>query len=305
MLDFHERSLFGGVTDLWDDQGSLSNNLLRVAESLVSAAAHMLARGKLHMDIKGDNVRISDKGVPVIIDFGSCVDYSPVKDSVVIPTTLTGNLAHLAPEVKRAIRKGAAISGDKQMSFAIGVLLAECLDPGRDHPYEEYEEGHVPTRENLAGWGGYVLSKYPEQCREDGILSALVRVVHDMILVEADERVTVKRAGELLEQIRLSCVEPSEPDLSSAEGCRNPTGPVNSPPPHVRSPRSEPRNLSGKFASPVVRGPLAPVGSPAQCRELVSPRSIVVGHTVPSSQRTPVKHPLILEHKSERHEQRH
>ena len=105
------------------------------------------------MDIKGDNVRFSDKGLPVVIDFGSCVDYSPAKDSVVLPTTLTGNLAHLAPEVKRAIRKGTAVSGNKQMSFAIGVLLAECLDPAREHPYESTRRGRYLRGRTLPDGG--------------------------------------------------------------------------------------------------------------------------------------------------------
>ena len=120
---------------MWDDMATLSINMLRVAMSLVSAASHMLGRGKLHMDIKGDNVRFSDKGEPVLIDFGSCVGYSTAQDSVLIPMSLTCNLAHLAPEVNMAFRKGDPISGEKQMAFAIGVLLAECLDPARDHPY--------------------------------------------------------------------------------------------------------------------------------------------------------------------------
>ena len=106
VLDFHKRSLFDGVNELWDDMPTLAINLLCLAESLVSAATHMLARGKLHMDIKGDNVRFSAIGEPVLVDFGSCVGYSPVKDSVVLPPTLTGNLAHLVHRVH--LRKPAA-----------------------------------------------------------------------------------------------------------------------------------------------------------------------------------------------------
>ena len=107
---------------MWDDMATLPVNLLSLAASLVSAAAHMLARGKLHLDIKGDNVRFSDNGEPVLIDLRSCVVYSPVKDCVVLPPTLTGNLAHLAPEVQRAIRKGTQSAGRSRC-----YLLSECF----------------------------------------------------------------------------------------------------------------------------------------------------------------------------------
>ena len=43
------------------------------------------------------------------------------------------------------------------------------------HPYEEYDEGKVPTRDNLTGWRDYGLSKYPAKCQETGVLPELVR----------------------------------------------------------------------------------------------------------------------------------
>ena len=294
---------------MWDDKSTLTNNLLSLAASLIGAASYLLSRGRLHMDIKADNVRFSDKGEPVLIDFGSCVEYSPVKDIITFPESLAGNLAHMAPEVHRALRKGTPVSGDKQMSFSIGVLLAECLDPKRDHPYEEYDDGgKVPSREHLGGWREYVLSSYAEECRANGTLAELVEMVHDMIAVDPAERISVMRARDRLDTIRTNCVGPSAPDggpvASSSPHIErlNPTVIMHSPPAHTQGVRSAQRSLSGQFTSPAPRV-AAPkfVSSSPHVQGGLSPRSDVVGHTVPRVQHSPVCTPPILEHKGEIH----
>ena len=59
MLEYHERTLFEGVRSLDAHPETMLDRLHDVMEALLSAGLHMLERGVLHLDVKGDNVLFS------------------------------------------------------------------------------------------------------------------------------------------------------------------------------------------------------------------------------------------------------
>ena len=140
VMEYQERKLFDFVKGA-EGGADYVKIVLRVLCGLVSAAEHMLSRGFLHLDLKGDNVMVDADGEPIVIDFGHVTTYSCSKDVDCIPHEFLGNEMHTPPELMSTKRKGRpcpATSGEKVIVFAVGVLLAECLGA---HPFETYDEG--------------------------------------------------------------------------------------------------------------------------------------------------------------------
>ena len=109
-----------------NDVMALPCKMIGVLDDLLSATTYMMQQGVLHLDIKGDNVRFSEDGRPVLIDFGKTCVYAKTRDTMTVELAVLGNVLYCAPELRAAMRAKSALtfSGDKQMSFAIGVIVA-------------------------------------------------------------------------------------------------------------------------------------------------------------------------------------
>lgn len=103
----------------------------RVIRPLVSAVAHLHARGIVHRDIKAENVLVTDDGTSVkLADFGFAVDFTRHR-----PVTRLGTVAYMAPEIircdadarRRLTTAGEAGYGPEVDCWAVGVLAYECL----------------------------------------------------------------------------------------------------------------------------------------------------------------------------------
>ena len=82
------------------DTGTIVFKLLCLLDDLLNAATYLMSAGLLHMDIKGDNVRYSDAGHPVLIDFGTTCEYRKTRDTVTAQIGEVGNIMHCAPELR-------------------------------------------------------------------------------------------------------------------------------------------------------------------------------------------------------------
>ena len=109
----------------------------------------------------------------------------------IVPTGSIGNDLHRAPELRTAIKssKGVALSGEKLLVFAVGVLVAECLTPDHAHPFEEYDNCKWRPAEP-GEWAATVL----HLCTSP-VLAALVAILVDMIQVDPTQRITMRTAA--------------------------------------------------------------------------------------------------------------
>ena len=197
MLEYHDRTLFEGVEALTSQPETFVARMQDIMESLISAGLHMLARGVLHLDVKGDNVLFSAAGEPVFIDFGHCVKYATDDDAMIIPRGVIGNGGHRSPELKTSVttRKGQEVSGDKQLVFSLGVLFAECLAPYNQHPFEDYNDGITPDDQALDRWRSSILMHLSAAPNVDKTeIGLLLQVVLDMIHPDASKRTTMRGA---------------------------------------------------------------------------------------------------------------
>ena len=136
VMEYHERKLFDFVKGA-EGGADYVKIVLRVLCGLVSAAEHMLSRGFLHLDLKGDNVMVDADGEPIVIDFGHVTTYSCSKDVDCIPHEFLGNEMHTPPELMSTKRKGRpcpATSGERS-----SCLMWVCF----------WRSVSVPTRSNL------------------------------------------------------------------------------------------------------------------------------------------------------------
>lgn len=145
---------------------------LSISVKILEGLAHIHSHGRIHRDLKPDNIRITPRGEVKIMDFG--IAFDPSAESLTRPGTLVGSPHYLAPE---------QIIGEKLDNradiFAFGISLYELLTGKR--PFFETQTESVYSRIRK---GEYI---EPDKIRGEipGILS---KVIADCLKVKASRR---------------------------------------------------------------------------------------------------------------------
>jgi tetratricopeptide (TPR) repeat protein/predicted Ser/Thr protein kinase len=131
------QSLADALKEAREDGGEIANPV-ELIERLARALHVAHEAGLVHRDVKPGNIVVTEKGDPVLLDFGLVLDETSDTRDLTLSGQMTGTPAYLAPEQIAAQR----IPVDRRADvYALGVTLYECLTLHR--PFE------APTREQL------------------------------------------------------------------------------------------------------------------------------------------------------------
>ncbi|HYH96185.1 serine/threonine-protein kinase, partial [Hyalangium sp.] len=117
--------------DWFQAQPRSSRELLAVLAQVAGALADAHARGAVHRDVKGDNIRVTAAGRAVLVDWGS--GWFAGAHSLTDTTAPPGTSAYRPPEQKAFMwrfRKDTAARWHSQPSddlYALGVVLYRCM----------------------------------------------------------------------------------------------------------------------------------------------------------------------------------
>ena len=120
--------------------------IIKYGVQISRALVHLHESKIAHLDVKLDNIMLTDTDDVVLLDFGYA---AKLDDSFNVTTKehihVPGNIAHHSPEITEALRKAMPPSGNKneiyrlpcqgQFSWELGVLLFEMLSGG-DLPWD-------------------------------------------------------------------------------------------------------------------------------------------------------------------------
>ena len=97
---FADVSASGPVVDASNAKALRDSTRLRLAlRQLVSGVAALHTSGKLHRDLKSNNVLVTSPGRVVVLDFGLVLDISPNEAwALGLPPKLVGTPSHISPE---------------------------------------------------------------------------------------------------------------------------------------------------------------------------------------------------------------
>lgn len=116
-----------------------------LALQLAKGLAHLFVHRYLHLDIRPQNLLVSQEGELVIADFGANVAFT--NDQTLDCTTIVeGNPQHLSPEVIAGISRSETIDITYQNSWELGCVLWYMIT-GEEHPYPGYPS--ISSRKEL------------------------------------------------------------------------------------------------------------------------------------------------------------
>lgn len=189
------------------DRRKLRSALLQLTEGV--GALHRA--GKLHRDLKPQNVLVDRDGRVVVLDFGLLDDIHTDGASRAEPNELVGTPAYMAPEV-------AAGQNDRVESdwYSIGVMLYEALT-GR-LPYEGKAMSVLLQKQTT--------DPIDPEPLLDASLADLARLSMLLLARDPDERPTFDMVRAMLQSPLVVESDTSDPQLSNSDSLRksDPTG---------------------------------------------------------------------------------
>ncbi len=122
----------GGTLSQRIEQGPLPpREIYYYCDALFSAVHYAHSQGVVHRDLKPDNIMLTRKGEPKILDFG--LARSSVSDRVTLTGTAMGTPAYMAPEQTRGGNSYEPASDQ----YALGLILHEMLTGHRTFRSED------------------------------------------------------------------------------------------------------------------------------------------------------------------------
>ncbi|KIY68301.1 kinase-like protein [Cylindrobasidium torrendii FP15055 ss-10] len=153
---------------------------------LLSGVEFLHRRGVVHNDIKPANILISDKNIPVLVDFGFAERYDLSSSSAFHSKVAYGTPEYLAPERAREIPHDTR----KSDVWSLGVTFFEILI-GRT-PFEGSDQEQFSTKEDLEKYWSRTLRG---QWIGDWKMSrGMEKLLRRMISPNADLRCTISQA---------------------------------------------------------------------------------------------------------------
>ncbi|KAN0135253.1 hypothetical protein V8E53_006818 [Lactarius tabidus] len=154
--------------------------------SLLSGVQFLHSRGVVHNDIKPANILLSEKQVPVLVDFGFAEKYDLQSTKAFCSNLTYGTPEYLSPERAR----GLAHDTRKADIWALGVTFFEIL-VGRT-PFENTEGEQFATKAALEDyWQRTMRGKWLGSWK---MSKAIEKTLHRMIQPNADVRCTAAEA---------------------------------------------------------------------------------------------------------------
>ena len=124
---------------------SFPESLVWVFARLAEGLAHAHENGILHLDLKPQNILITDSGVPMILDFGQAYDINCTRSAA--PTG--GTVRYMPTEQLISFEDKKFVPDARMDLYALGVMMYELLT-GR-HPYPETLRPGRTLRQILQG----------------------------------------------------------------------------------------------------------------------------------------------------------
>ncbi|KAF8262824.1 hypothetical protein EI94DRAFT_655407 [Lactarius quietus] len=156
--------------------------------SLISGVQFLHSRGVVHNDIKPANILLSEKQVPVLVDFGFAEKYDLQSTKAFCSNLTYGTPEYLSPERAR----GLAHDTRKADIWALGVTCFEIL-VGRT-PFENTEGEQFATKAALEDyWSRTMRGKWLGSWK---MSKGVEKMLHRMIQPNADVRCTASEALE-------------------------------------------------------------------------------------------------------------
>ena len=189
----------------------LANDPMRVSVEVLRGLRDLHAHGKIHRDLKPDNVLFRSDGRAALTDFGISGDQNKrmtERNWIGRPRQIFGTYAYMPPEQVRPPRGGKATVLPTTDLFSFGVMVFERLTGRLPFGLLEGEVDLMPylERGRKGMWEKGILAALP-----DGVFWR--RVIGGCL--EPDYRERFQSAEEVLQLF-----EEERPDLKMAIGCR-------------------------------------------------------------------------------------
>ena len=132
MVQYYEKTLESVI----ENENPSQERILRYAVQIAEALLHLYESKIAHLDLKLDNIMITEMDEIVVVDFGCAAKLDKSFNVISVPYHEPGNIAHLSPEVIDARSNGEKLPCKGQYSWELGIILFEMLSGG-DLPFDE------------------------------------------------------------------------------------------------------------------------------------------------------------------------